>query len=142
MTNREYQWKRFVRNYNIEVPQDKVEQEIYLIRMDLRHRMQYDTLTTGTMHFFPDEELDEQMDDIRDAALFEVKSTLVMKDILKMQDFPVTREELEAEAEAMAKRQNTTVELIKGFFGEDLTMLERDVRERKAMDWAFANLVK
>ena len=36
----------------------------------------------------------------------------------------------------MAKRQNTTVEEIKRFFGEDLKLLERDVRENKIREWA------
>ena len=60
---------------------------------------------------------------------------LVLKEIIARENFAVTREELEVEAEAMAQRQNTSVEMIKSFFGEELAMLETDVKQRKAMDW-------
>ncbi len=132
---REQAWKRFVEDYEIQVPESKIQNEMNLIRMDLRHRMQYEMLTGAEMHLFPEMELDQKMEEIRELAVFEVKSQLVMKAILAQQDFPVTQEDLEAEAAAMAQRQNTTVELIKGFFGEDLAMLARDIKERKAVDW-------
>ncbi len=135
---REQAWKQFVENYEIDVPENKVLNEMNLIRMDMRHQMQYDMLTGTETHLFPEMELDQQMDEIRKMAVYEVKSELVMKAVLAKQNFTVTREELEAEAIAMAQRQNTTVEMIKGFFGEDLAMLERDVRERKAMAWAVS----
>ena len=54
----------------------------------------------------------------------------------KKLDIAVTSEELLAEAEAMAKRQDTTVDELKHFLGDDLALLERDVREDKIRDWA------
>lgn len=67
-----------------------------------------DTLTGGALHIFPEAELNAQ------------------------------RAELEAEAAAMAARQGCTVEMIRGFFGPDLAMLERDVKTKKAEDWIAA----
>lgn len=136
----EQQWKAYVDKYPIEVPEELVEQEMHLIYLDLRHRMQYEMLTGDGFYPFPDMVLQEQETEIREAAVFEVKSSLVMKQLLTQREFPVSREELEAEAEAMARRQNTTVAQIKDFLGEDLSMLERDIRERKVLDWALGNL--
>lgn len=135
MSSREETWKRFVENYDIDVPEDAVENELNYMMLDMRHRMQYDTLTGGGYHFNARAELAEQEEELRALARFEVKSGLVMKALLAERQFTVTQEELEAEAEAMARRQNTTVELIRTFFGGDLAMLERDVKERKAIDW-------
>lgn len=135
MSSRDETWKRFVEGYDIDVPEDAVENELNYMMLDMRHRMQYDTLTGGGYHFNARAELAEQEEELRALARFEVKSGLVMKALLAERQFAVTQEELEAEAEAMARRQNTTVELIRTFFGGDLAMLERDVKERKAIDW-------
>ena len=48
----------------------------------------------------------------------------------------MTQGELEAEAAAIARRQNTTVAELKRFLGEDLAMLQSDLKKRKAAAWA------
>ncbi len=133
--NREDTWKAYVKHCEMEVPQDRLEEEIHFIRVDLMHRMRYDTLSGGQIHPFPELELEQQKEDIYAAALFEVKSELVMRELMNRLDVTMTQEELEAEAAAMAQRQNTTVAEIKRFFGEDLAMLERDVKQKKVIDW-------
>lgn len=140
MISREDAWKKFVEDYEIEVPEELVENELQYITLEMRHRMQYDTLTGGRPHIFARMELEQQADELRKAAFYEAKSDLVMKALLKQHGFTVTREELEVEAAAMAQRQNSTVEMIKNFFGEDLAMLERDVKERKAVDWVWEQI--
>ena len=142
MTSREDVWKQYVEAYELDVPEELVENELQYIIAEMRHRMQYDTLTGGQPHLFVEMELEQQMDDMRAAALYEAKSDLVMKELLNRHGFTATKEELEAEAAAMAERQSTTVDMIKGFFGEDLAMLERDVKERKAMDWVWEQTSK
>ncbi len=137
---REDKWKQYVEAYDIKVPEANVENEISLIWMDLRHRMLYDSMAGLGPHLFPEMEMEEKNEEIRTAAVIEVKSELVMKELLGTLNITVSRDELEAEAEAMAKRQNTTIEMVKSFFGEDLSMLERDVKERKAKDWVLNQL--
>ena len=61
---------------------------------------------------------------------------LVLREIMAAQTIPVTPEELEAEAAAIARRQNTTVAELKRFLGEDLAMLQSDLKKRKAAAWA------
>ena len=140
MISKEDAWKQFVGQYEIDVPESKVEEELNFIMMDMRHRMRYDTLTGGDHHLFPTAELEAQMEDLQKLAVYEVKSDLVMKAVLAEQNFEVTKDELEAEAAAMAERQSTTMAMIKLFFGEDLAMLERDVKERKAKDWVYEQI--
>ena len=114
-----------------------VEKEIQYIRLSMRHRMQYDTLSGGGPHLFPEQELADREEEIQKTAYFEVKSGLVLKAVIEEQGFTAARAELEAEAEAMALRQKTTVDMIKTFFGEELSMLERDVKEQKAREWIW-----
>lgn len=142
MKSREEALREFVAACDIDVPESMVENELQYMRLDMRHRMRYDTLTGGELHLNPMGELAEKEAEMREAANYEVKRELVLKAVIKKQSITVTRAELETEAAEMAKRQNATVEQIKHFFGEDLSMLERDVKERKAVDWICENYDK
>ena len=73
-----------------------------------------------------------------EAAIFEVKEPLVLKDLAKKLDIQVTPEELLAEGQAIAERQGSTLDEVKRFFGQDLAFLERDVRENKIRACACA----
>ena len=136
MTTKDALWREYVGAYDIDVPAERIEEEYELIRADMKHRMMYAQMSGGETHLFPDMELAEMEGELREVALFEAKEPLVLRDLAKKLDVAVTAEELAAEAEAMAKRQSTTVDEIKRFFGEDLSLLERDVRENKIREWA------
>ena len=136
MSYDEARWRAYVLAYDVEVAQEDVEEELYRIRADMKHRMVYAQMTGAETHLFPEMELDQQKDALMEAAVFEVKEPLVLKDLTRKLDVTVTPEELLAEGEAIAKRQNSTLDEVKRFFGKDLAFLERDVRERKIRDWA------
>ena len=136
MSYSEEAWRAYVLAYDIEVAQEDVEEELYRIRADMKHRMVYAQMTGAESHPFPEMELEKQKDALVEAAIFEVKEPLVLKDLTRKLDVTVTPEELLAEGEAIASRQNTTIDEVRRFFGRDLAFLERDVRERKIRTWA------
>ena len=134
-------WSAFVEDYDIAVPDERVEEELRVMLTALSHQMQYAVFTTGRDARLPTaEEQEEQREELRDEAYLAVKEELVLAELLARHDFPVSREELEAEAEAVARRQDVTVEMVRGFFGEDLALLEREIRQRKAMDWVWEQM--
>lgn len=132
---REEKIRQYILDYDLDVPEEKIKNEYDFIVLDLKHRMQYDTLSTGTRHPDVQGELEAQKEDILKAATYEAKSELVFKDIIKKQNFTVTPEELQAEAQDMIEREHSTMNMVKRFFGDDLTGLEPDLKRRKAMDW-------
>ena len=136
MATRDNLWREFVANYEIDVPESAIENELEYIKLDMKHRMQYDQMSGGGMHLFPQMELAEQEAELREAAVFEAKAPRVLKEIIAQQGITTTQDELEAEAQAMAEREGSTIEMVKRFFGDDFAMLEREVLERKAIDWA------
>ena len=135
----EERWRRFVLDYNIDVPQSVIENELALIKLDLRHRMQYDRLSGGDSHLYAARELESQETELLEAATFEAKEPRVLRDLIDRLGIEVSQKELEEEALALAKREGTSLNAVKVFFGDDLAMLERDVREQKARDWALSN---
>lgn len=136
MTTKDALWREYVGAYDIDVPAERIEEEYELIRADMKHRMMYAQMSGESTHLFPDVELADQEDELRAAALFEAKEPLVLRDLTKKLDIAVTPEELLVEAEVVAEREHSTVDELKRFFGDDLALLERDVRERKIRDWA------
>ena len=136
MSYNEEAWRRYVLAYDIEVAQEDVEEELYLIRADMKHRMVYAQMMGEESHPFPDLELEQQKDALVEAAIFEVKEPRVLKDLTAKLNIVVTPEELLAEGEAIAQRQGSTLDEVKRFFGQDLALLERDVRENKIRAWA------
>ncbi len=134
----EEKWRRYVLSYKIEVPQERIEEELYLVRADMKHRMVYSQMFGSETHLFPEAELAEQEDAIMEAALFEAKEPLVLKMIIAEQGIEATPEELVAEGEALAERDGSAPEVIMRFFGDDYSGLAGDVRRRKAIEWACA----
>lgn len=134
---RDEAWRAYVAAYPVEVSEEAIQNEFEYIKLDMRHRMQYDRMSGGNPHFFADMELQEQEEELRAAAEFEAKEPLVLRELVAKLGLDVTQEELEAEAQALAERQQTTLESVKLFFGEDFTLLRRDVLNNKAIDWAI-----
>ena len=124
-------FSKYAEQYPLTVPQEAIENELQLLILEEKQRIQYETLTGFAVHLFPQEELNKKMEALRRA-----KEMLVLREIMAVQTFPVTPEELEAEAAAIARRQNTTVAELKRFLGEDIAMLQSDLKKRKAAAWA------
>lgn len=139
MISKEAAIRNFIEEYDIEVPEEAVEQEIKLVTTDIRHRMTYAGMD-GQRRMNPLEqqaELENMQDEIKEIAYYNIKEELVMKELMQRDDFAVSSEELLEYAEKMAKEQNTTLEFIKRFFGEDLSMLESDIRRHKVENMIY-----
>ncbi len=132
---KEQAYNRFVKLYDIEVPEEQVQNMFNYFMLQAKHNMQYDTLTTGAVHLNKAQELAEMEDEMREAAYFEAKSDLVMKELMKKLEPEVTEEELQAKAEEKCRKDGTSMEMLKMFFGPSLSGLKRDLQEEKVKDY-------
>lgn len=142
MISKEAAMKKFVEQYDIKVPQELVDEEYRFCVMNMKHQMRYAEMA-GEMQMNPLEQRQTMADmeaELKEAARYNVKEELVIKDIMKKPDFAVTSEELEQYAVEMAQRQNSDMEMVKKFFGEDLALLESDVRRQKAEEWILVQM--
>lgn len=135
-------FSKYAEQYPLTVPQEAIENELQLLILEEKQRMQYEMLIGSAMHLFPQEELNGKIEDLQAEALRRAKETLVLREIMAAQTFPVSQEELEAEAAAIAQRQKTTVIELKRFLGEDLAMLQGDLQKRKAVAWACEQMAE
>ena len=138
MTN-EQALQKFILEYDIDVPEDRVENEYQCFLQQAKHNLQYDSMTTGRTHIAA-LELPQMEDELRERAFLEAKTDLVMKEILAQQNFSVSPEELQAKAEQLVENEQTTMDMVKRFYGEDLSGLERAVKEEKAKEWMISQI--
>lgn len=132
---KEQAYNRFVKLYDIEVPEEQVQNMYEYFHLQARHNLQYDTLTTGTVHLNKAAELAAMEDEMREAAWFEAKSDLVMKELMEKLKPEVTEEELLAKAEDKCRKDGTSMEMLKMFFGPSFSGLKRDLQEEKVKDY-------
>lgn len=135
-------FSKYAEQYPLSVPQAAVEEELHMLILEEKQRIQYEMLTGSALHLSPQDELNGEMDALQAEALRRAKEALVLQEILATQTFPVSQEELEAEAAAIAQRQRTTVAELKRFLGEDLAMLQGDLQKRKAVAWACKQMAE
>ena len=124
--------------FGIIVPQEKVENEATAMRMELQYRMQYRRLTSGNP-YVDQEALQQELNAIELEAYRQVKTQLVLERVVKEEDLSVTQQELEEEAQAIATRQNMSLDMVKDFLGESLEPIRKDLLLRKAEEWILTN---
>lgn len=127
--------------YDVPVLPEKLEAEVAMRKMVLMQNIRYEGLRTGRYNMFAREEIEARTDAITEEARRDIKTEMLLTDIIKKEKLDVTGEELEAEASAVAARQNMPVEMVKDFMGSDLEMLRKDILVRKAVDFLCAHAV-
>lgn len=137
---REQAFRKYIKEYDIEVPEERVQNMYEYFLLQAKHNLQYDTLINGAVHLNKAQELAEMEDEMREAAFFEAKSDLVMKELMKQLEPEVTEEELQAKAEEKCRKDGTTMDMLKMFFGPSLSGLKRDLQEEKVKDYIYEQM--
>lgn len=132
---KEQAFNKFVKLYDIEVPEERVQEMFEYFLLQAKHNMQYDTMINGNVHLNKAGELAAMEDEMREAAYMEAKTDLVMKELIKKLDPEVTEEDLQHKAEEIMKKDNTSLDMIHMFFGKDLAGLKRTVQEDKVKEY-------
>ena len=124
---------------DIEVPQGLVDDEVKMMVIELNHKMKYESMASSRYISFTQDDIADRMEKFRKEAFKLVKTRLVLKGIIEVENFEVTKEELEEEAKTISVRQQMPIEMVKDFLGEDLEPLKDDLLVRKAIDFVNAN---
>mgnify|MGYP002865737780 CR=1 FL=1 len=125
---------RIALDRGIKIGKEELEEEVNYLNLEAAHQRQYAALMHGMdlLELNADESAREAL---IAQALRNLRIRRLIDDTIREQAFQVTQEDLEAEAEGVARRQNVSVDMVRGFFGPDLGMLKSDVLEQKALQW-------
>ena len=126
---------------DIEVPQELVDEEVTMMVIEYKHKLKYESLATGSYYDLTQDDMAELIEEFKKVALKLIKTRLVLKGIIEAENFEVSKEALEKEAQAISVRQQMSIEMVKDFLGEDLESLKNDLLVRKAIDFVYANAV-
>lgn len=136
--NRE-QWEEAVIDHiiahnEIMVPQEKIQEEAAAMLLEYRHRLRYESMASGISYDALRETEEELQQRFWKEAVRELKRQQIIQTVIREENLEVSPEELEREAEALAERQNLSLDIVKSFLGEGCGMLRRDLLEKKAMN--------
>lgn len=128
------------RTAGIVIPQDVIDQEAKLLMQAYLAQMRYAKLSSGgylpTLRTITENQ-EAYQEYFQDLAVRELQREQVLREIIEAETLTVTQEELEAEAAAIAARQEITVQEVKAFMGDDLAMLKPDLLKRKARQLVY-----
>lgn len=114
--------------------EDQIESEVEYTLAGMIQNRKYQAMFSSE-----DFELDDQtITEMRQEALLgitrELKVEMILKSIIQQENIQASKEELEEAATELAQRQGTTIEMVRNFFGTDLSGLADDVCQKKAID--------
>lgn len=126
---------------DIEVPQSMVDDEVTRMVCELSQHLKYQAMQSGDYSYLLRNDMADRMEEMKEEAVRQLKTKLVLEGIIEAENLEVTKEELEKEAKAISERQQMSIEMVKDFFGEELAPLKDDLLVRKAIDFVYANAV-
>ena len=126
----------------VAVPEEQIEAETDMQVIGRFQSMKYAAMGNGGMFELMNLDKDALREEAREDVIKELTIDKVLKAIIKAEDIQVTPEELEREAERIVREQNTNMEMVKRFFGDDLSGLAGDVRIKKARDLVYETAVR
>lgn len=140
MISKEAIMRKFITAYDLAVPPERLEEEYELFVAQLNHQLVYSQMA-GRPLLDPGEAQEGRLrllEECRRDAWLSVKEELVIKAVIAEQGFEATMEERIRLSETIAVKQGTPIGLIRQFFGEDLALLDNDIKRQKAEDWIVA----
>ncbi len=116
----------------VEIPEVMIERELDYMLKDYANKMSYQGLTLEMYYQYTNTTAEDLKKAFRPKAEDTVKRQLVLEEIAKIENIEVSKEEIEAEFEKMAKAYERSVEEIKQVINTN--DLEQNLRLNKALD--------
>ena len=125
---------------DVDVPRAMVEDEIDRMVGELNQQMRYQGITVEQYLEFTGKNMADFREEIRPEAEKAVKTRIILMGIVEAEKIEVSAEEIEKELETMAAQYQMTADKIKEMIGvENLTLLQKDLQVKKAIDFIYDN---
>ncbi len=128
---------------DIDVPDVMVESEIDNMMSEFDQQLRSQGLDLNTYMQYLGKDPKEMRDELKDEAFKKTKTRMIVTAVAQQEDFQVTPEEVNAELENMAKQYGLEADKLREMIGEEnLSMIEGDIKVRKAVDMMYDSAVK
>lgn len=127
--------RQYAKEKKLEISQEEVEEEFQRLRMEWLIHNKYSAMQGKNIEFLNPFSKENKLAELYEMALDNKLMERAIEDIIYFQKIEVSREEKEQEADAISLNQNLSKKVIYEFLGENLDLLERDIKHRKALEW-------
>lgn len=127
--------RQYAKEKKLEISQEEVEEEVQRLRMEWLIHNKYSAMQGKNIEFLNPFSKENKLAELYEMALDNKLMERAIEDIIYFQKIEVSREEKEQEADAISLNQNLSKKVIYEFLGENLDLLERDIKHRKALEW-------
>ena len=125
----------------MEIPEAMLETQCENMINDFAQRIAQSGLTMDQYMQFSGLTIDKLKEQVRPEAETRIKSSLVLEQIAKEENFEITEEEIDAEIARMAAQYGMEADKLKEYMGEaEKTSMKRDLAVMKAVDLIMANV--
>jgi trigger factor len=121
-------------NATIDLPRVMVENELDNMVHQQEQEMQGMGFTLDQYLGYLNQTVADYRETLADNAEQRVRTSLVLEAIARVENFEISDEDIDREIEKMADRYNMEVDRVREIFGSDFSMLENDIRFRKAVE--------
>lgn len=120
----------------IDVPNGMVEQNLELLKQELRYQAAYRGQDPRTVQFS-----DEQLVDLRQRATFASRGALLLESVWTSEGLEATDEDVDARIAEMAEQRGQTSQQIKAWLTQDggLEEFRQRILEEKTLDWLLGH---
>ncbi len=135
--------KNIYESNDIDVPEVMVESEIDNMMSGYDQQLRSQGMDMETYFKYMGTEPKEFRDNLREEALKSVKTKMIINAIADQEKFEATDADVNAEIEDMAKKYGLEADKVKEMIGaENVNIIARDIRLKKAIDFIYDNAVK
>ena len=128
---------------DIEVPEVMVQQEIENSMNEFDQQLRAQGMDLQTYLKYLGQDPVEFRDSLKEDAFKKTKTRMIVSKIADQEAFEVSKDEVKAELEAMAKQYGLEVDKLTEMIGlENLKVIEDDLKIKKAVDLMYDSAVK
>ena len=126
----------------VEVPASMIEDEMDRMSQELDQQLRYQGLSIAQYLEFTGKTQEDFRGELRPDAERQVKTRIILTDIVEAEKIEVADEELEEELKMMGIQYQMPVDKVKEAIGEEgLVYFKKDLQVKKAIDFIFDNAI-
>ena len=122
-----------IKNMEVEIPDAMTEEEVNRMLKQYDENLRMQGITIEQFYQFTNSDEAALRDQMREEAVKRVSSRLLLEAIMKEEKIEISKEDVEKEAEELAKKYNMKKDEFLNLFG-GLEMVEYDMKMRKAIE--------
>ncbi len=131
---------KLIANMTAEIPECMIEHQLDHIAEDFDYRLRAQGMTLEAYLKMSQMDMESFRKTFRDRAERQVKSSLALEEITKLENFEISAEEIEEEYKKLAEQIKSTVEEVKKYMTEDA--IREDMIRKKAIELVKSTAIK